>query len=89
MTGPTRKAIGGVALMVFLLIYVGAAGKLGAMLPNQFLIRLIYYAVVGVAWGLPVIPLITWMNRTRGLAVDQISPVASMATTQIRWCSGP
>jgi hypothetical protein len=63
MNARTRKAIGGVGILLFLLFYVGLAGKLGSMLPNQALVRLIYYVVVGVAWGVPVIPLITWMNR--------------------------
>jgi hypothetical protein len=63
MNARTRKAIGGVGLLLFLLFYIGVAGKLGSMLPNQALVRLAYYVVVGVAWGLPVIPLITWMNR--------------------------
>jgi hypothetical protein len=62
--GPrTRKAVGSLAMLLFLLIYVGLAAKLGSMLPAQWLVRLIYYGVAGVAWGLPLIPLITWMNR--------------------------
>ncbi len=65
MNAPTRKAIGGVVLLVFLLLYIGLAGKVGTLLPDQFLVRLVYYVVVGTAWGLPVIPLITWMNRGR------------------------
>ena len=58
-----RKAIGGLIMMAFLTAYVWAAATLGGRLPDQWAIRLIYYAVVGTAWGLPLIPLITWMNR--------------------------
>jgi hypothetical protein len=62
--GPrTRKAIGGVALLIFLLFYVGAAAKLGSLLPNQWAVRLAYYLVVGLAWGAPILPLLSWMNR--------------------------
>jgi len=64
--GPrTRKAIGSLAILVFLLFYVGVASKLGSLLPNAWWVRLLYYVVVGTAWGLPLIPLISWMNRGR------------------------
>ena len=58
-----RKAIGGVGILVFLGAYIWAAASIGSALPNQWAVRLVYYAVVGMAWGLPMIPLITWMNR--------------------------
>ena len=63
MNARVRKAIGGVGILVFLGAYVWAASSIGVMLPNQWAVRLVYYAVVGTAWGLPLIPLITWMNR--------------------------
>jgi hypothetical protein len=64
--GPrTRKAIGSAAILLFLLFYVGLAGWIGDKLPNQWLVKLLYYAVVGTAWGAPLIPLLTWMNRGR------------------------
>ena len=65
MGARTRKAIGGVAILTFLLFYAGLAAKLGTMLPHQQLLRLAYYVVVGTAWGAPLIPLLTWMNRGR------------------------
>ena len=64
--GPrTRKAIGSAAILLFLLFYVGLAGWIGDKLPNQWLIKLVFYAVAGTAWGAPLIPLLTWMNRGR------------------------
>ncbi len=64
--GPrTRKAIGCIAILAFLLVYIGAAAKLGSILPNQWLVRLAYYLVAGTAWGAPLIPLLAWMNRGR------------------------
>ncbi len=65
MKARARKAIGGVGILAFLTAYVWAAASLGAMLPTPWLLRLVYYAVVGTAWGLPLIPLIAWMNRGR------------------------
>jgi hypothetical protein len=64
--GPrTRKAIGSAAILLFLVFYIVVACDIGAILPNQWLIRLIFFAVVGTAWGAPLIPLLTWMNRGR------------------------
>jgi len=64
--GPrTRKAIGSAAILVFLFFYVCLAGWIGTFLPDHTLVRLVYYAVVGTAWGAPLIPLLTWMNRGR------------------------
>jgi hypothetical protein len=65
MNARVRKAIGGVGILVFLGVYVWAAATIGSQLPNQWAIRLVYYAVVGTSWGLPIIPLISWMNRGR------------------------
>ena len=65
MGARTRKAIGSALILLFLLFYIGLAGWIGTLLPNQWLIRLVYYAVVGTAWGAPLIPLLTWMNRGR------------------------
>ena len=63
MNARARKAIGGVGILAFLAAYVWAASSIGVLLPGQWAIRLVYYAIVGTAWGLPLIPLITWMNR--------------------------
>jgi hypothetical protein len=64
--GPrTRKAIGSLGILLFLLFYVGLAAKLGTLLPNNGLIRLLYYVLAGTLWGAPLIPLMIWMNRGR------------------------
>jgi hypothetical protein len=34
-------------------------------LPANDGVKLAYFAIVGIGWGLPIIPLITWMNRGR------------------------
>ncbi|HEX4095332.1 MAG TPA: DUF2842 domain-containing protein [Caulobacteraceae bacterium] len=65
MGARTRKAIGGVAMLAFLAAYVVVAVSIGSRLPDQWAVRLAYYAVVGTVWGLPLIPLISWMNRGR------------------------
>ena len=65
MSARVRKLIGLVALLVFVLVYVGAAVRIGERLPDHWAARLAFYAIVGTAWGLPILPLISWMNRGR------------------------
>lgn len=58
-----RKLVGMVAILVFLLLYVSAAVAIADRLPKHPAVSLIYFLVVGVAWGLPLFPLLSWMNR--------------------------
>ncbi len=60
-----RKLIGGIGILVFLAVYVRTAVIVFAWIPNQAWLQLAYMATVGVSWGLPLIPLIGWMNRGR------------------------
>jgi hypothetical protein len=66
-----RKLIGAVALIVLVL-----AWTLAAMAIAQFpvvkangLVETIYYALAGLGWVLPAMPLIRWMTRGERRAV--------------------
>ena len=63
MGARTRKAIGGVLILAFLLAYVIIAVRLSDHLPPNKGVKLVYFLIAGTAWGAPLIPLITWMNR--------------------------
>ncbi len=65
MTARVRKLVGGVAIVVFVAGYAVAAVTISAVLPQRWWAELPFYLVVGIAWGLPIIPLISWMNRGR------------------------
>lgn len=58
-----RKAIGGFGLVVYVLVYLGVAATLAAFLPANPLVQLGFFAAAGVAWALPLKPLLTWMMR--------------------------
>lgn len=58
-----KKLIGTLAMLVFLFAYVAAALAVADHLPAHWAAQLAYYLVVGTAWGLPLIPLMKWMNR--------------------------
>ncbi len=65
MPARIRKLIGGLGIVVFVIAYAALAVTLSGRLPQQWWAELPFYLVVGVAWGLPIIPLISWMNRGR------------------------
>ncbi|THD80931.1 MAG: DUF2842 domain-containing protein [Phenylobacterium sp.] len=65
MSARVRKLIGMVGILVFLTAYVVAVATLGDRLPKLWFVQVLYYSVAGIVWGLPLFPLISWMNRGR------------------------
>jgi hypothetical protein len=65
MPARLRKLIGGVGILVFLLFYMGLVAMIADHLPNHWAVHLVFFLMAGTAWGAPLIPLITWMNRGR------------------------
>jgi uncharacterized membrane protein (DUF485 family) len=64
--GPrTRRAIAAAATLVFLVVYVVVAVTIADYLPRSGWVRLVYNIVVGVSWGIPLLPLIAWAERGR------------------------
>ena len=58
-----RKLIGGLAILVFLAAYVWAVTSLYDRLPDNRTVHLLYFAVAGLGWGLPLMPLMSWMGK--------------------------
>jgi hypothetical protein len=60
-----RKLIGLVGILVFLVLYIGLMARIGTHVPDHGFWQFAFYALAGACWGLPVFPLISWMNRAR------------------------
>ncbi|KPH82329.1 MULTISPECIES: DUF2842 domain-containing protein [Bosea] len=60
-----RKLIGTVAILVFVCVYALVAMALaqGRITEAPKLVQTIAYVVLGLAWVLPLLPLIKWMER--------------------------
>jgi hypothetical protein len=58
-----KKIIGSLLIMAFLAGYIWLASTLGGLLPDNMLAKSLFYAVVGIGWGIPLIPLLSWMNK--------------------------
>ncbi|HEY3694132.1 DUF2842 domain-containing protein [Phenylobacterium sp.] len=65
MNARVRKLIGLAALLVFIVFYVGAMARIGEHVSKHWAAQLAFYALAGIGWGLPILPLISWMNRGR------------------------
>lgn len=63
MSPRLRKFIGLFAILLFLAAYVAAISTLGDHLPAHWAVQLAYYALAGTLWGIPILPLIKWMNQ--------------------------
>ena len=65
MTARLRKFIGTVGLVAFLVAYALAAMAIGALTLDGAAgwQRFAYYIIAGIAWALPALPLIRWMQR--------------------------
>jgi NhaP-type Na+/H+ or K+/H+ antiporter len=65
MPARIRKLIGGVGIVAFLIAYAVAVATIAGHLPDNALVKLAFFALAGLCWGVPLIPFISWMNRGR------------------------
>ena len=62
---PQRRAIACAAILVILVLWILAAAAIADHLPQNALLALAFYAVAGIGWCLPVIPVIAWSENYR------------------------
>ena len=65
MTIRQRKLIGAVLLLVLVIVWslAGVAVAQAPVLKESRGWQMLFYAVVGLGWVLPAMPLIKWMSR--------------------------
>lgn len=61
----TRKLVGTIIMLVYALVYALIAMALADSRISQegFMIKTIFYIIIGLAWIIPLMPLIRWMER--------------------------
>ena len=57
-----RKLIGSAGVVGFLLAYIWVVVVLADRVPPQTWVQTLFFTAAGVLWGVPLIPLIRWMN---------------------------
>ncbi len=60
-----RKLIGLAGVLVFLAGYILLVTKVSDHIPNNIIVQTLFYVVAGLGWGVPIIPLLRWMNTGR------------------------
>lgn len=65
MSARLRKLIGLFAILAFLLVYVGVVVSVADYVPAHSIWQTLFFIAAGVCWGIPILPLISWMNRGR------------------------
>lgn len=72
-----RKLLGGFAMIAFVLVYALVAMALADSRPMHEApgwVRTLLYVVLGLAWVLPLMPLIRWMERSGSAARGGLTP---------------
>ncbi len=62
---PQRRIVACVGILIFLMAYLWGVTTLGGYLPTHPVIQILFYGVAGLAWGIPVLPLISWSEKYR------------------------
>ena len=62
MGARTRKAIGSVIVVAFVTAWIWAMASLSMFVPRHWAAEMVFYAVAGLFWGVPLLPLIRWMQ---------------------------
>ncbi len=57
-----RKAVGLLALLMGLLLYAGAVVALADLIPDHWLVDLVFFTIAGILWVFPAARLIRWMQ---------------------------
>ena len=68
MSPRNRKLVGGLGMVLFVIVYALVAMALADSRPVQSsgtVLQIVVYIVLGLAWILPVMPLIVWMEGGR------------------------
>jgi hypothetical protein len=63
MTRNARQLIGAIAALAFVALYIVVAVAVADLLPDNRAVQLIYFVIVGIGWGVPLVPLLSWMEN--------------------------
>lgn len=58
-----KKLIGSLGILLFLAFYVWAVASIADFVPAIWWAQTAYFAISGLLWGVPLLPLIRWMNQ--------------------------
>ena len=65
MSPRTRRLVGCLGIVAFMAVYIWVATLIAARLPDSRAAEFVFFALAGVLWGVPLFPLISWIQRPR------------------------
>lgn len=74
MSPRLKKLLALLVLLPGMLLYIGIVVTLADRLPKFWLAQLLYFIIAGIAWALPVMPLMTWMEKDPSSRRDGDAP---------------
>lgn len=60
-----KKMLGSLFIFAFLLTWIFVGVTMSRFIPQNVVAATIYYAVVGIGWAFPLMPVLKWMETTR------------------------
>jgi len=66
MGSRTRRFVAAIGVLLFLTFWVWGAVSINDRLPDIWWLDLIFFAVAGIGWGIPLIPMLRWAEREPG-----------------------
>jgi len=63
MNPRARRALAALGVILFLTFYVWTVIAVGRFVPEVWWAQVLYFAVAGLAWGVPILPLIRWAEK--------------------------
>lgn len=60
-----KKIFGALLVVVFMLFWVWLAVSLSGFVPDNKFWEMIFYTIAGLGWGVPLFPLLQWMEKTK------------------------
>lgn len=58
-----RRFAASIGMLAFLAFWIWGAVMIGERLPDIQIIKMIFFVVAGMGWGIPLIPLLRWAER--------------------------
>ena len=58
-----RRFIATIGVLAFLTAWIWACVEIGVRLPDNDWVQLVFYAVAGIGWGVPLYPLFRWAEK--------------------------
>jgi hypothetical protein len=65
MPNRLKKIFGALFICAFVIVWIFGAVTLSGLVPDNRVAELVFYAVAGMGWGVPLLPILAWMERSK------------------------